>query len=185
MKNLLKQYSVTKTGRFQLTSGKHSDQYINKDDIYSNPILFSKIVNQMYKDIIPYIDRFDIITGPAIAGAILAAPISLSLNKIFIYPEKIDGNMVFRRGYDKLLRNKRVWIIEDIITTGGSIEKTIAAVVKCKGEVVGISAIWDRGSWSVKTNIPFLTLIHEFVSSYWPNECPFCKARKPLQNPKE
>lgn len=185
MKDLLKQYGIIKIGHFQLTSGKHSDQYINKDAIYSNPILFDKIANRMQKDIIPYVDRFDVITGPAIAGAILAAPISLSLNKIFIYPEKIDGNMIFRRGYDKILRNKRVWVIEDIVTTGGSVEKTIATIVKCKGEVVGVSAIWNRGSWSVKTNIPFLSLINELVPSYYPNKCPACKAKKPLQNPKE
>jgi len=185
LKELFEKYGVIKTGHFQLTSGKHSSQYINKDAIYSNPRLFKIIVARIGNEIGKYLDLFDIITGPAIAGAVLAAPISLQfINKVFIYPEKIDSEMVFRRGYDRILKDKKVWIIEDIITTGGSIEKTIIAIEKCGGKVIGISAIWDRRRSCVDGNI-VLSLINEFVPSYYPNECPDCKVGKPLQNPKE
>lgn len=195
MKELFEKYGIIKNGHFKLTSGKHSNQYINKDAIYSNPILFNKVVMKMVRVLDPYINTFDVITGPAIAGAVLAAPISLQLfDKIFVYPEKVEddplaGNpskwtkMVFRRGYDKILKNKRVWIIEDIITTGSSVEKTIVAIEKCGGKVIGISAIWNRGLWCKNTR--FLSLINEIVSSYWPDECPNCKAGEPLSNPKE
>lgn len=185
MKEILEERGIIRTGHFQLTSGKHSSQYINKDVIYSNPALFNAIVMKMTRAISPYGNAFDVITGPAIAGAVLAAPISLQfINKVFVYPEKIDNEMAFRRGYDNILKGKRIWIVEDIITTGGSIEKTIAAIVKCGGEVVGVSAIWNRGSWSPTVNIPFLSLINEFVPSYFPNECPECKAGIPLRDPK-
>jgi len=184
MKKLLEKQGIIKTGHFQLTSGKHSNLYIDKDAIYSNPVLFDVIIRKMWGKIDNYENEFDVVTGPATAGAILAAPIALVLDKIFVYPEKIDNEMVFRRGYDKILKNKRVWLVEDVITTGGSIEKMIIAVKKCGGEVVGISAIWNRESWSPTVNIPFLPLINEFVPSCWPFECPECKAGIPLQDPK-
>ena len=144
-------------------------------------------------------NSYDIITGPAIAGAILAAPIALKLNKIFVYPEKAvesrlaaDPNggvvetkvMKFQRGYDKRLKGSRVLIIEDIITTGGSVEKTITAVKKCGGKVVGISVIWNRGRIYFD-GLLNLSLINEFVPSYWPDRCPNCQAGEPLQDPKK
>lgn len=213
MKELFEEYKVIKTGHFKLTSGKHSNQYINKDAIYSNPVLFNRVVIRMVRTLDPYINTFDVITGPAIAGAVLAAPISLQLfNKVFVYPEKAihselanDPNngvsetkiMKFRRGYDKILRGKRVWIVEDIITTGSSIEKTMMAILKCGGKVVGISAIWNREAWKPDSQhcpyikikdlvgIQFASLINEHVSSYWPGECPYCReGRIPLQDPK-
>lgn len=196
MKGLFEKHNVIKTGHFKLTSGKHSNQYINKDDIYSNPMLFLKVMEAMYSQLNEYKDIFNVITGPAVAGAILAAPIALVMHKIFVYPEKVDGNplagnpgkwtkMIFRRGYDKILKHKRVWLVEDIITTGQSVEKTIMAIKDCGGNVVGISAIWDRGRRYID-GFPILSLINEFVPSYWPDECPYCrKGRVPLTDPKE
>ena len=183
MKALLEKYNVIKTGHFKLTSGKHSNQYINKDAIYSNPMLFNNVIMKMVRSLDSYFNMFDVITGPAIAGAILAAPISVQIfSKIFVYPEKIDGKMVFRRGYDRILEGKRVWIIEDVITTGGSVEKTIMAIRDCKGRVAGISVIWNRGIWF--NNFMVLSLIKELVPSYWPDECPLCRRKIPLQDPK-
>jgi orotate phosphoribosyltransferase len=200
MKELFEKYGAIKNGHFKLTSGKHSNQYINKDAIYSNPILFNRVVMKMVQGLSLYLGTFDIITGPAIAGAVLAAPISLQLfDKIFVYPEKDvkiersnDPNFIFneteimkfRRGYDKISKDKRVWIIEDIITTGKSVEQTIDAVEKCGGGVVGISVIWNRGLYEIE-GIPLLPLINENVVSYWPDRCPSCKAGESLQDPKE
>ena len=96
--------------------------------------------------------------------------------------------MKFRRGYDKILKGKKVWIVEDIITTGRSIKRTINAVEKCRGTVVGISAIWNRGIWQPNNlaGCQFFSLINESVPSYWPDECPYCReGRILLTNPKE
>lgn len=206
MKELFEEYGVIKTGHFKLTSGKHSGQYINKDAIYCIPNLFSLVVKKIYTGILNNFNynSYDIITGPAIAGAVLAAPIALKLNKTFVYPEKAiesrlaaDPNggvietkvMKFRRGYNKKLKGSRVLIVEDIITTGNSVERTIKAVKKYGGKVVGISAIWNREGWLPEQNPDralLLSLIDEDVPSYWPDDCPYCQeGRVPLQNPKE
>ncbi len=179
----LEKYNIIKKGHFNLTSGRHSDTYINKDSIYCTPGLYEHITLKMARMIS---EEFicDVITGPAIAGAVLATTIAQFLGKTFIYPEKIDGNMVFRRGYDKILKNEEVVLVEDIITTGGSVNKTIGAIEECGGEVTGIIVIWNRTNWSTD-KCKTLSIINEPVESWEPESCPLCAKNIPLQDPKE
>lgn len=183
LKESFEKKNVIKNGHFKLTSGNHSDTYINKDSIFCIPELFESVIIEMSYTIKRNFNC-DIITGPAIAGAVLAAPVSNFLSRIFVYPEKIDGKMVFRRGYDKILEDARVVIIEDIITTGGSIEKTIKAIHNNRAHVEGIIAIWNRTNWD--TGIcPTISLINEHVMSWTPESCPLCADNIPLQDPKD
>ncbi len=208
MKELLKRHNVIKEGHFKLTSGRHSHSYINKDAIYCNPKLFRRTYIATGISIEEFdtniLDNIDIITGPAIAGAILALPLADLYGKIFVYPEKVSiwvdslGNIVedvedairtsfimqFRRGYDNVIKNKRVWITEDIITTGGSVEKTIKAIEDCGGEVLGTSVIWNRGDYKPSKGL-FLPLINETIYSHLPENCPECADNIKLTDPKE
>jgi len=191
---------VVLEGHFLLTSGRHSNIYINKDAIYSQPSLFYQVVSLMSNELQPV--DYDVITGPAIAGAVLAAPISLEVGGVFVYPEKAvvsqtdetvgfalnakglpKGIMVFRRGYDKLIPDKKVVIIEDVITTGGSVQQTIDAVHNLGGEVVEVFAIWNRTGW--KPSCCYVTsLVDKAVESWLEAECPLCEAGDPLTDPK-
>lgn len=183
---LLIGYKVIKKGHFFLTTGLHSDTYIQKDAIFCNPYLFNEIVNEIAKLSISL--EYDIITGPAIAGAITAAPLSIILNKIFIYPEKINDHMIFRRGYDKIINNRKVVIIEDIITTGGSVNKTIDSIYKCGGTVSGIICIWNRTNWVPDNKkIHLISMININIKSWDPkkNECPLCAKNIILTDPKK
>lgn len=184
MKQSLRHRGVILEGHFKLTSGRHSASYINKDSIYCKPNLFRSVFMQFVMSIKKYQDKIDIITGPAIAGAILALPVAMNLEKIFIYPEKYEGTMILRRGYDKIVKNKNVWIIEDIITTGRSVENTIDAITFNDGNVLGVSCIWNRADYSPSIG-EFLPLINEQVFSYLPKDCPQCKENIPLQDPKQ
>ncbi len=179
----LKKSDVLREGHFQLTSGRHSDLYIDKDVIYRTPELAGEILQALGK-LISEAPEIDVITGPAIAGALLSFPISISMSKAFVYPEKIDNNMVFRRGYDKFLNGKRVAIAEDIITTGGSVQKTIDAIVSCGGTPVIAVAIWNRSSWT-HPEVDVKSLIDRPVESWAPEDCPLCKQGIPLKDPKE
>jgi orotate phosphoribosyltransferase len=196
VKTLLRKYNIIKEGHFILTSGKHSNFYINKDAIYCQPTLYRQIFTEIWLSIRHYKEYIEVVTGPAIAGAILAQPIaSLLGDKIFVYPEKTNKNeygetipgiqMKFRRGYDRVIKDKKVWITEDIITTGGNVEKTIKAIEKCKGEVLGISCIWNRNPNYAPSKGLFIPLINEQVLSFFPEDCPYCLNNLPLQNPKE
>lgn len=170
-KEKLMKAGVIKKGHFRLTSGKHSDTYINKDAIYSNPELFEEAAYRLER-LAPFFasnpdyenrstSRFHVITGPAIAGAVLAAPIALRTGKIFVYPEKVyhpyttydrEGHdwhhdkwvMELRRGYDKVVAGKKVLLIEDIITTGKNVTETIQCIHEADSKVVEVRCIWNR-----------------------------------------
>ncbi len=137
---------------------------------------------------------FDVVTGPAIAGAILAAPLALQGKKIFVYPEKIMSGpyyreiieMEFGRGYAKVLEGKRVLVVEDIITTGKSVVKTMEAIYKCNGTPIRVIAIWNRTGWT-NDFCEVESLINERVESWDQDKhgnCPDCHAGIPLMAPK-
>lgn len=205
MKKLYEEANIIKQGHFKLSSGRHSNLYINKDAIYASNI-FQDTVQAISHNV--DVLKADIITGPAVAGAVLAAPVWFNLmndptlyrkDLQFVYLEKVkklvnafgcpecEGEakefMEFRRGYDKVLRDKRVIIIEDIITTGSSVMKTADSIAECGGIVVGCCCIWNRTDW-VSPDFPTYSLVNHRVESWEPDECPYCKDSTPLTDPK-
>ena len=205
----LKKENVILEGHFKLRSGKHSNLYVNKDAIYCNPVLFPKVMTQLLDLIQEKFDDFDIITGPAIAGAVLAAPLSLVLHKTFVYPEKVliikdeveetwhsgvnrtkgySFIMDFKRGYDKIIKDKKILLIEDVVTTGDSLLQTKNAVEKYGGIVVGSVVIWNRTGDDNILNMKMHSLIKEKVESWEMRDCPWCMDNKedkiPLTDPK-
>ena len=181
----MKQENIIMEGHFKLRSGKHSNFYINKDSIYSNPELFSRVGIGLVEKIQQNFNDYDIITGPAIAGAILASPISIILNKTLVYPEKDENSgMVFRRGYDKILKNKKVVIVEDIVTTGNSIILTKDAVELCGGKVIGCVVIWNRSGDDTLLPLEMHSLIKNVVKAWDLIDCPLCSNKIELTDPK-
>ena len=194
--------NIIKKGHFLLTSGNHSDTYIQKDIIHHHPEAFFKITNWLNFLVGDY--KYDYITGPALAGAIIARVIATDTHIPFVYPEKvidydklnemepkmqldiitkkeIPFKMKFRRGHDKFIKGKRGLIVEDIITTGGSVEETATAMKLNKSIVVGVVSIWNRGYWNFYPNS---SIIKDKVEHFNPSDCQQCKDNIPLQDPK-
>jgi orotate phosphoribosyltransferase len=170
-------------GHFLLTKGDHSDTYIQKDSILHHHDVFTDIINIMRNEAYYYLSGFDVVTGPALAGVVFAAPVAVFLSSSLVYPEKIDGKMKFRRGHDKFIKGKKVLLIEDIITTGGSVVDTIKAIEECGGIPHGVIAIWNRSGWKHDT-VPVISLIDKNVKSWKPSECKLCKEGIPCVRPK-
>ncbi len=199
---LLKSNNIIIEGHFKLTSGNHSNIYIQKDLIHHFPEAYSQVQNAL--EHLSNDFKFDVITGPAIAGAVIARDIATLRKVPFVYPEKIidlkelENNiyqisemlynndlptkMTFRRGHDKFINGKRILIIEDIITTGKSIKQTADVIYQCGGTVSGVVAIWNRCGWNeIRTS----SIINQSVEHFSPEECPLCKSNIPLQDPKK
>jgi len=180
---------IIKRGHFLLTSGRHSDTYINKNLITTDAVLFNIVMLKLMCKTLEF-KNFDIITGPATAGAVLAAALAIMKNKAFIYPEKKiynddgDFNMKFYRGYDRVMRGKNILLIEDIITTGGSVIKTIDSIEENKGNLIGVLAIWNRSGWKPH-HYKIKSLINDPVQSWTKDECPLCKREILLTDPKK
>ena len=192
MINQFKEENIIREGHFLLSSGRHSELYIDKDRIYRSKLFPSVIASLAWACKLFDLQNIDILTGPAIAGAVLAAPVYYEVQRQlygkpmnFVYPEKIMDEMTFRRGYDEFLDKKKVLLIEDIITTGNSVMKTAKSVYSCGGIVKGVVCIWNRTAWQSKY-FKTISLIDEIVPSWEPKECPLCYLNEiPLTNPKE
>jgi len=183
--------AIIVNSHFVLTSGKHTSTYVNKDAIYP----FTNKVAQLCFAIAWHFSekRIEVVAGPAVGGVILAQRVASELNRFNLYtriPEVLgvyaedgpDDTKIFKRGYDKLIPGKRVLVVEDVLTTGGSVKKLIDSVKALGGEVVGVGALCNRGGIKAEdieapelfalTNVP--------LEAFDEEECALCKAGVPI-----
>ena len=135
------------------TSGRHGSAYVNKDAIYPHTESTSRIAGLMAKSFAA--QSVEVVVGPALGGIILSQWVAYHISKLMgreilgVYSEKnADNQFELRRGYDKLVKGKRALIVEDVITTGGSVRNCIEAVQAAGGIPIGISALCNRGKIS-------------------------------------
>ncbi|MEX1308081.1 MAG: orotate phosphoribosyltransferase [Eubacteriales bacterium] len=177
---ILKETGVMQEGHFKLTSGRHSDRYMQCAKLFIRPETsaeMSKALAKKFKDL-----KIDLVIGPAIGGIILAYEVSRQLNVPNIFAERQDGDMTFRRGFS-VEPGAKVLVVEDVVTTGGSVKEVIALAVENGAEVVGVGAIVDRSNGTVDFGTRFEAVLSMEVKSYEPEECPICKTGMPITKP--
>ena len=186
---LKKTKAIITNSHIVLNSGRHTDTYINKDAVYPFIDEVSKI-GQMFAKF--WQDKIvDCVVGPALGGIILSQWTAYHLSRIkhktihSIYTEKTqDNNQIFTRGYDRFIKNKKILLVEDIMTTGGSVKRSIDSVRLAGGCVVGVSAMVNRDSKNVTASsldVPILQALANIeVASYEEINCPLCKKNIPI-----
>lgn len=179
--------AVMPNDHFVGTSGAHFDTYINKDALYPHIDKVSAVGKMFAEVFSPY--AVDVIAGPALGGIILSQWTAAALceisgkNVLSIYAEKKDGGLQLTRGYDALVQGKRVAVVEDLTTTGGSLQKAIHAVQEKGGEVVAAAVMVNKNPTAVTEElfgIPFHALSEMVVTMYEAKECPLCKNGIPV-----
>ncbi len=169
---LLKSESAFLEGHFLLTSGKHSDKYIEKIRILQNPEVTHTLCKRLAEIVIKH--DFDAVVGPAYGGIALAYDVARLLGKQFIFTQRKDEKMSVRSGFD-LSGIKKILIIEDIITTGGSVQEVIDCFLKLDIEISAIGAIVDRSGGQIDFGYPLHCLMSISVPSWLPEDCELCK----------
>lgn len=177
---LLKSEQALLEGHFLLTSGKHSSRYIEKIRILQNPEVASNLCKRLAERISKH--EIDAIVGPAYGGIALAFEVARLLGKKFIFTQRKDEKMTIRSGFD-LDGIKHVAIIEDIITTGGSVNEVITCLQDLNIEISAIGAIVDRSGGNVDFGYPLHALMSVLVPAWLPEECELCTAGVPLVKP--
>ena len=184
---LKKSGAVITNSHIVYTSGRHGSIYINKDALYPHTAFSSRVGElfaQKYKD-----TDIDVIAAPALGGIILSQWTAYHLSKIKnkeilgVYTEKTpDNDQIFKRGYESLVKNKNVLILEDLTTTGGSVKKVVDSVRKAGGKVQAACVMVNRNpeitSETIGASFSSLTVLK--AESFLEAECPLCKKNIPI-----
>ena len=141
--NVLKKTRALLEGHFILSSGLHSDKYVQCARLLSNPNHASKICKSLVEKISKSFYSIDLILSPALGGIVVGYEIGRQLNIITIFAERIEGKLTLRRGFD-IFPNTNVLIVEDVITTGKSVLECKEIVKRNKANLVGYACIIDR-----------------------------------------
>ncbi len=187
--DLLKQTGAVITGgHFVLTSGKHASAYINKDALYTHTSAVSAVCQEFAEKVMHL--QIDTVVGPALGGIILSQWTAHHLTRLkgkevfAVYSEKTpDGGQVFTRGYDKFVINKKVLVVEDLTSTGGSAKKVVEAIRHAGGQVAGVCVMVNRNPEEVVEayfGAPFFPLDTFKVEAYDEADCPMCRSGVPV-----
>ena len=178
--DLLASAGVLQTGHFKLTSGRHSDRYLQCARLFENPGFSETICGNIadsFKE-----QSIDLVIGPALGGIIMAYEVARKLGAKNIFAERENGVMTLRRGF-AIAPGARVLVVEDTVTTGGSVREVLDLVLAHKGIPVGVGAVADRSGGNVDFKVPLVAFISMVVESYPPESCPLCTKGLPIVKP--
>jgi len=170
IKDTLEKSGALKKGHFRLSSGRHSDTYIQCALLLQDPRVAAEIGRSLAVKVALEVD---IVLCPALGAVVAGFATALALGCDMIFAERVDGKMGLRRGFE-IEPGARVLVVEDVITTGGSVLEMVRLAEDAGAEVVSIACIVDRGS-SGLDGYPTLSLVRLEVESYLPEECPMCE----------
>ncbi|MEB2817222.1 orotate phosphoribosyltransferase [Campylobacter upsaliensis] len=195
LEQIYKECGAYLEGHFLLSSGKHSQFYLQSAKVLENPILAEKLCENLAKIITSYKIEFDSICSPALGGVLAGYELARASKKRFIFTERVEGVMTLRRGFE-VRKGEKFIICEDIITTGGSALESAKIIENLGGEVVAYAALANRGFCAVQnlnnerkenaklpSNLPLFALGNFDFEIYEAQQCPLClqgsKAVKP------
>ena len=169
---VLKEADVLLEGHFLLTSGRHSNKYLQCAKIFQN----TKYSEELCADLAQKFkgDNIDIVIGPAMGAVQMAYEVSRHLNTPNFFAEREDGIFALRRGF-KIEKGQRVLVVEDVVTTGGSVKEVIELIENLGGIVAGVGSIVDRTGGKMDFGVPYKAVISMEVISWTADECPLCK----------
>ena len=183
--------AIIRDSHFVYSSGRHSSVYINKDALYLHTQTISTLCELMAR---PYeAEQIDVVVGPVMGGIVLSQWVAHALNArrssgetLAVYAEKDndspDKTFSFHRGYDAYIPGKNILVVEDVLTTGGSARQVIELIRRHGGNVIGLSALCNRGNVQPAdvSNVPLQSLIEIHLETFTEADCPFCKAQEPI-----
>lgn len=165
-------------GHFKLTSGLHSNLYFEKFQVLQYPEYVEELCAELarrFKD-----DKVELVVGPTTGGVLLAYEVGKKLGTRGIFAEKSDeGGRVLKRNF-RIEPGTRVLVVDDVLTTGGSVRDTIDVVKNNGGVLVGVGLLVDRTGGNTNFGVKTEALLSLVVDKWEPADCPQCKAGVPL-----
>ena len=178
--------AVSSDRHFVYTSGKHGSTYINLDPLLPDIVLMTDLCRELAT---PFVGDVEVVAAPAVGAIVLAVLTAQALsaggNRVpAVWADKTgDGDFAFTRvGFGELLSGRRVLVVEDLITTGGSVAKVSREAERIGAHVVGVSAVCNRGGATAKQlSVPRLHVLAEVdFTAFPPDTCPLCVDAVPV-----
>ncbi len=179
---ILRESGAWLKGHFLLTSGLHSDQFLIMARAFEVPRLgrqLGQMVAELFRE-----ERVEAVVGPAMGGVILAYEVAAALGARALFAEKADQGMVLKRGF-RLGAGERVLVVEDAVSTGGSVQRLLDHLESHPAQVVGVGAVADRSEGRANFKVPFRAAWSLAVQQWPAADCPLCAQGQPLRRPKE
>ncbi|MBW3625688.1 MAG: orotate phosphoribosyltransferase [Armatimonadetes bacterium] len=167
-------------GHFLLASGRHSDRYLEKALVLQYP----RNVERMCRELARRFEdsRPDVVIGPTTLGVVLSYEVAKHLGARSIFAEREGDGRALRRGF-RIEPGQRVLVVDDILTTGGSVRDVLEVVREWQGETVGVGVLVDRSTAPLDFGVRTEALLKMEVTTYAPEECPLCRDQVPLVKP--
>jgi orotate phosphoribosyltransferase len=168
------------TGHFRLTSGRHSSRYMQCAQVLQYPEYASRLCRDLAERFAGV--KVDTVIGPALGGIIVAYEVGRAMGVRTIFTEREQGIMSLRRGFI-IEPGEKVLVVEDVVTTGGSVKEVIEVVRQKGGEVVGVGVLVDRSNGKVDFGVKTEAVLSMEIQSYDPEDCPLCREGLPVIKP--
>ena len=175
--HMLEETNAVMHGHFLLTSGLHSPTYVEKFNVLQQPRYTEALCKEIATRFVN--DNVELVVGPMTGGILLAYEVAKNLGTRFFFTERVNGKMTFKRGFH-IEPGTRVLIVEDIVTTGGSVREVLDVVKSEGGVPVGVGLLVDRSGGKVDFGVRTEPLLRLDVEAYKPEECPLCQKGVPL-----
>jgi len=167
-------------GHFRLTSGLHSERYLQSALVLQYPE-FAGALGDALANRVKHLQP-TVVLSPALGGIVIGQEVGRALGVRAMFAERQDGKLTLRRGF-MLSPSDRVVVVEDVVTTGGSTRETIDVARAAGAQVVGAASIIDRSGGQQSLDVPYHALATLSVPTYQPESCPLCAAGQPVVKP--
>lgn len=177
---IFKETNALLEGHFVLTSGLHSPQYFQCAKV----LQFPKYLHLLAGDIASHYEysEVELVISPAVGGIVVGTEVGRMLGVRTIFAEREGGAMKLRRGFE-IKKGERVLVVEDVVTTGGSVEEIIGLVNAAEAKLVGVGCIVDRSNGKAQFNAKFYSVMEMEVKTFPPDNIPESLAAIPIAKP--
>jgi orotate phosphoribosyltransferase len=172
--NLFKQSEALLEGHFKLSSGLHSNRYLQCALVLQNPQQAAALGDALAAKLRALSDKPDFVIAPALGGILVAHEVARAIGVRGLFAERQDGTLKLRRGF-QIRPGERAYVVEDVVTTGGSTRETMDVVAQAGGIVIAAGSLIDRSGGRTDLGVPRAALAVLDVPTYSPEECPLCK----------
>jgi orotate phosphoribosyltransferase len=180
--DIFKKSAALLEGHFRLSSGLHSDRYLQCALVLQHPKQASMLGAALAAQMRELGDLPDFVIAPALGGILVAHEVAREAGVRGIFAERQDGALRLRRGF-QIRPGEKAYVVEDVMTTGGSTRETMDVVAQSGGIVIAAGSLIDRSGGKIDLGVPRTALAVLNVPSFSPEECPLCKTGSPAVKP--